>query len=271
MAYQPTSSTEIAHALTITTHWARGYGLELNLAGTGFADLEDALVVPIDQESRRQFANGAGGELNRMHSLRSSSALAYNIFAPWKVDPSPVASILGGSGAYDRIGFEAQYPTGVSSRPPHLDVLIDGHAFPLAIESKFLEIYDDPKPAEFSRRYLEADHLWVGLPNLRLLAADLADDPSVFVRLGASQLLKHTLGLTRQYGHDGFRLVYLWYEVSGDVADTHRLEVERFTQAAANDIEFHSTTHHGLFGELRRVEDPVPGYRKYLAGRYGLQ
>jgi hypothetical protein len=193
MNQETIDSPEIIHALRVATYWARGQGLELNRLRSGFARLEDALFIPLDPESRQQFADGAGGELTRLHSLRSSSALAYNTFAPWKTDPTRVASVLGGLGPYDALGFEQQYPTGVSSRHPHLDVVLAGGAPPVAVESKFLEIYDEPKPAEFSRRYLAADELWTGLPNLRALAEELAENPWAFQRLGAAQLVKHTL------------------------------------------------------------------------------
>jgi hypothetical protein len=270
MNQETIDSPEIIHALRVATYWARGQGLELNRLRSGFARLEDALFIPLDPESRQQFADGAGGELTRLHSLRSSSALAYNTFAPWKTDPTRVASVLGGLGPYDALGFEQQYPTGVSSRHPHLDVVLAGGAPPVAVESKFLEIYDEPKPAEFSRRYLAADELWTGLPNLRALAEELAENPWAFQRLGAAQLVKHTLGLARKYGHDGFSLVYLWYDFYGETAQTHRAELERFTQVAAQDITFGAMTHQDLFGRLTKLEEPIPGYLKYLAGRYGL-
>ena len=264
------NSPEFDHTAKVATSWARGQGLALNPSGTGFARVEDALFIPLDTDSREEFGRGAGGELNRMHSLRSSSALAFNVFAPWKPNPTPVAAVLGGTGRYDKIGFERQYPTGVSSRHPHLDVVFDGGAPPIAIESKFVEIYDDPTPAEFSPRYLESEELWMGMPNLKALARKLMVNPPSFVRLGAGQLVKHTLGLAREYGHDGFRLTYLWYDFHSEAAATHRLEVERFTEVATQDIDFRAITHQDLFGALTRLEEPAPGYLKYLAGRYGL-
>lgn len=270
MNHLRTPGPEIAYTLKSVTYWARGEGLELNDARTGFARVEDALFVPIDEDSRQQFADGAGGELNRLHSLRSSSALAFNVFAPWKPDPTPIAKVLGGSGFYDKIRFECQYPTGVSSRHPHLDVVLDGSQTPIAVESKFLEIYDEPKPADFSSSYLEAESLWTGMPHLRSLAQQLVDDPWTFERLGAAQLIKHTLGLANGYGAGEFRLVYLWYDFHSDAAVTHRSEVERFTEVVAQDIAFTAVTYQELYTALTRIEEPAAGYLRYLSGRYGL-
>lgn len=274
MSNEVHDSPEIAHALKVATYWSRGQGLELNASGTGFASLDDALFIPLDPESRQEYADGAGGELKRIHSLRSSSALVYNLFAPWKPDPTPLASLLGGSGSYTKLNFERQYPTGVSSRHPHLDVVIsndlENGTLPIAVESKFLEIYDQPKPAKFSRRYLEADELWTGLPNLRSLGETLAGRPATFQRLAAAQLVKHTLGLAREYGHVGFKLVYLWYDFFGENANTHRSEVEHFAEIAASDISFTAMTYQRLFEKLTNLEEPGSGYFRYLAGRYAL-
>lgn len=111
-----------------------------------------------------------------------------------------------------------------------IDNIEDETITPIAVESKFLEIYDEPKPASFSPSYLEATQLWGGLPNVRRLGKTLAQDPWAFQRFGAAQLVKHTLGLSRRYGSTGFRLIYLWYDFASEAAATHRSEVDRFTE-----------------------------------------
>jgi hypothetical protein len=244
---------EIAHILRVGKFWARGEGLELTLSGTGFARVEEALLHPLDDEARQQFADGAGGELAKLHSLRSSSALVFNVFAPWQSDLDTLARVLGGAGTCDRLRFERPYPTGVSPRHPHLDVILDGGDIPIAVESKFCEIYDPPKPAEFSPRYWEADHLWAGIPNLRALAGELVDKPMTFQRLGAAQLIKHVLGLAREYGPAGFRLVYLWYDFASGSAEQHRREVERFSEVAGQVIAFEAMTYQDL--HRKTIED----------------
>ena len=66
--------------------------------------LEDNLFGAMSDESRTEFERGSGGELGRkgkpgkMRSLRSSSALSYNVFGPWRgFDLTPLASALGAS------------------------------------------------------------------------------------------------------------------------------------------------------------------------------
>ena len=268
MGHQPKDPPEIVRTLASVRDWAIARGLRLRSSQKAFITRDESLIIPLDSESCGQFSAGAGGELNRMHSLRSSSALAYNIFAPWKSEPTAIGQQLGAPGTYRQIRFEAKYPTGVSERHPHLDIVIEGDAHPIAIESKYLEVYDDPKPSEFSKGYLEAEDLWRGLPNLRTLGELLRDNPGAYERLGAGQLVKHTLGLAREYGHRGFSLVYLWYEVPGETAYTHRTELESFTEIAVQDIGFRALTYQQLFDRLVQLHEPVSGYLDYLAGRY---
>jgi len=92
-----------------------------------------------------------------------------------------------------------------------------------------------------------------------------------FQRLGAARLMKHTLGLTREYGQAGFSLVYLWYDFFDEAASTHRSEVERFAEMAAPDISFTPITYQDLFEKLTGVEEPTPSYLMYLAGRNALR
>lgn len=268
-------SSEIAHVVNIATMWCRGQGLALSRPGTGLARLEDAFFVPLDDEARQAFADGVGGELAKMHSLRSSAALAYNVFAAWREDPMPIASYLGGSGSYTRTRYEAQFPTGVSSRHPHLDVVIDNSddtsITPVAVESKFVEIYEERKRVSFSRRYLEAESLWAGMPNVRRVGELLAANPGEFSPLEAPQLVKHILGLARRYGPKGFHLVYLWYDFASETAARHRAETDRFTSLIASDVSFRALTHQELLAGLAQLREPVPGYIRYLSGRYGLR
>lgn len=269
-------SPEIAYVRKIAGYWARGEGLELDPGGHKFKRREDALFVPLDPESEREFAAGDGGELEKLGSLRSSAAMAYNVFAPWKTAPSQLARLLGGEGVYDRMAFERKYPTGVGSRHPHLDVVIEtnerirGGPMPVAVEAKFCEIYDRPSPARFSVNYLRRDELWAGLENMRRLAEELAANAAIFELFGAAQLVKHILGLAREYGPSGFRLVYLWYDFASEAAKTHRGEVDRFSEMLDGEISFQAMTYQDLYLLLSRIDEPVPGYLRFLSGRYGL-
>ena len=115
----------------------------------------------------------------------------------------------------DRLRFEVQYPTGLGGVFPHLDVVIDRQGgVPLAIESKFTEVYS-PARNEFRPSYFEKPGFWEGFEQTEKLAQGIADGSERFEYLGAAQLVKHALGLKHAFGPEGFRLLYLWYEVAG--------------------------------------------------------
>jgi hypothetical protein len=103
---------------------------------------------------------------------------------------------------------------------------------------------------------------------MKRMAEAISIDPRTFRRLGAAQLMKHTLGLSRRYGPRGFRLYYLWYLVPGESAAQHQVEVERFAEVAIREIEFVPMTYQDLFRDLQQLDEPVPGYIEYLADRY---
>src|SRR5688500_11471901 len=52
--------------------------------------LDANLICPLSRETQAEFEAGSGGELGgngkpgKMSSLRSSSALSYNVFGPWR-------------------------------------------------------------------------------------------------------------------------------------------------------------------------------------------
>src|SRR5690348_15989993 len=88
--------------------------------------LEDNLLPGITRrEIEDAFGAGAGQELEgKMRAPWSSSALAVNSFAPWASDPT-LLSLAGISRFTETLAFEAKCPNGVSTIPPHLDVLLE--------------------------------------------------------------------------------------------------------------------------------------------------
>jgi hypothetical protein len=83
-------------------------------------------------------------------------------------------------------------------------------------------------------------------------------------------LIKHILGLKRQVGPKGFRLLYLWYDVLGEEGKCHRDEVAVFSEVARKDgILFHSSTYQELIVRMasHRRENHEP-YIRYLTDRY---
>ena len=82
--------------------------------------------------------------------------------------------------------------------------------------------------------------------------------------------MKHILGLKRQFGKSGFRLLYLWYDVLGEQGKLHQDEVLEFTEVAKNDdIKFHSITYQELIVKLaKKLRTEHPKYIRYLTERY---
>jgi hypothetical protein len=89
-----------------------------------------------------------------------------------------------------------------------------------------------------------------------------------FKHLGAAQLIKHALGLKNGYGPTGFRLLYLWYDWPGEIADAHGNEIGRFGETVGGDFDFAALTYQELFERLREIPEPRPGYFTYLEDRY---
>lgn len=252
--------------------WAERRGLPLDSNGRT-VELENNLFGPLSGEAEAEFRSGAGNELDGdMKSLRSSSALVVNVFDSWRGhDLEPLHRALGGEGKPSEISFERKLPTGVRGTPPHLDVLLEGPSTKaLGIESKFAETYG-PAHNTMQKAYVDRENLWEEAPSSLALARLIAEGETSFQRLGASQLLKHALGLRRAYGHKGFRLLYLWYDVPCAEADVHREEVREFASAVEGEIDFTALTYQELWVQLREIAADRPAYLGYLADRYGFE
>ena len=267
-------SNELNEIITSQIAWADGRGLRLDRSKR-CRTAEDNLFISLSPGSAEEFGDGAGNELGTpdapgsMASVRSSSALAVNVFDAWRgSDLAPLGRFLDADTTADRLRFEVQYPTGLGGVSPHLDVVIDrpGGA-PLAIESKFTEVYS-PAHNDFRPSYFESSELWSGFEQTRKLAETLAAGSEEFRYLGAAQLIKHALGLKNAYGPNGFRLLYLWYDWPGEIAEQHKSEIGRFVEAIDGEFNCAALTYQQLFEKLREVPEPRPGYLAYLEDRY---
>ena len=247
--------------------WAETTGLTLDPTAVSLADRSSALFV--DELSSLTLADltaGAGSELGRIHSLRSSSCLALNVFEPWRSNPRPLATVFGGS--VQALSFEEKQRTGLQGVAPHLDVFLAGRPTTVGIESKFLEMYS-PTDNHFSDSYFDVDGLWQGLENSRNLALEIASGGQRFHWLHAAQLLKHALGLRRNQS-DNFRLVLVWYRLDSGVAEQIESEIGRFAIGVSDDFDFTSMTYQELVWRLNQLDEPMPGYLEYLSHRYRL-
>lgn len=242
------------------------------------------LLKPLHADTRAEFAAGAGDELGlrgaqkrrpNMSSLRSSAALAVNVFDPWRdADLGPLAEVLGVDGRLISLGFEQPTPHGLSSVSPHLDVVLSrDSAPPVGIECKFCEPYGARKAeAPVNKKYFPpGQSLWAksGLPRCGELAAKIGDEVQ-FRRLGAGQLLKHLLAMAHTYGiESGVDLHYLWYDSGCEEATEHQEEMARFQQGLDAVVSFVPLKWQVLIQRLERHPEPYPGYHEYLSRRYG--
>jgi hypothetical protein len=214
--------------------------------------------MPMDSEVFAQFQRGSGGEMGtaerpgKMHSLNSSSALAYNFFAPWrgKIDLQPFADAM--NRRLDApIEFERQFPHGLKDEhgrdatPPNLDVAIGGEQ-PLAIECKFMAPYygfarskNFLKPAYFEgnlRRWADE-----GLTKCQDMAEALGQGLQ-FRCLDAAQLLKHLLGIAHATKRAP-RLLCLWFDNGSTQACDHGAELEKFAGLLDDAVKFSALTY----------------------------
>jgi hypothetical protein len=225
-----------------------------------------------------QFERGSGGELGsdrrpgKMSSLRSSSALSYNVFAPWiGGDLAPLARSLNVELVDQTIQFERQFPHGLASTPPNVDVVLDNQQpRPLGIESKFTEPYGTRKlhPPLDPKYFADGRQRWAdcGLPLCQELARDIGGTRQ-FRRLGAGQLLKHILGLAWTTNAPP-RLMYLWFDTRCEEATAHREELDEFASMLDPSVGFSAMTYQAVFSRLQGEIEPRRGYHSYLAQRY---
>jgi len=278
--------------------WARNRGIALvgskgsrgRLAYT--PNLDQNLFLPLLPDVRASFDAADGGELGKgkypgkMQAVHSSSALGVNVFQYWKaINAVPmIAAACGfcrwGNDVSKDIVFEDKYEIDPHfGYHPNIDVVV--HNAPsakyrvFAIECKFTEAYGaqmhggvDPK--YFNCKDRDGKDLWGDIPELLKFAKSISPDDKHFRYLHAAQLAKHILGLKRKFGRDGFRLLYLWYDVFGDQGAKHREEIGQFASVAkAAGTKFHSMSYQELFLELEKhLRDQHYDYVRYLAERY---
>lgn len=251
----------------------------INRRGHVCSSIESNLFKPLFSATRAEFAAGNGDELGlsrrtpNLSSLRSSSALACNVFDSWRGGPlKNLAIALGIDCDLAEFHFEQRLPHGLGSSPPHLDlVLFPASGQPIGVESKFCEPYaakDDHPPID-PKYFVGHDGRWsaFGLGRCQDLAVGIGTTVT-FRRLGAGQLLKHALGLAQVFGRQPINLVYLWFDTGCAHAEEHRTELRRFQQLIGDELAFSALTYQDLFLRLSVGPEPLPGYVNYLTARY---
>ena len=251
--------------------------------------IDDNLFEPLSQETILAFRKGDGGELStkgktlpKMQALHSSSVLGVNIFQYWKTtNQIPGIAYACGLCAKENIKsidlkFEQKFE--ISKRfdkKPNVDVVIKNSlsasfkAF--GIECKFAEAYSSRKHSGLSEKYInDIPEQWTDIPNLYEFAKSISPNDNEFKHLHPAQLIKHILGMKKQYKKSGFRLLYLWYDVYGTEGAKHREEIEQFKEITDSDnIHFHSMTYQELIIKLtRNFFEGNKDYLVYMTDRY---
>lgn len=204
------------------------------LDARGYAGSPELNLVPGVrlEDIQTDFAQGSGNELaGKFRAAHSSSALAANTFGPWRTNP-PSLHLLGKTG-FTSLQFERQCPTGLGGIPPNLDLVVEGTATVIGVESKFLEFLS-PKQPEFTASYTPEN-----LPQMEPCWARLMDDLKAGPKqyLDGAQLVRHYLGLRNQPEFKGRKIILLnvfWEpENWADFPEyrQHRTELAAFQEA----------------------------------------
>jgi hypothetical protein len=259
--------------------WAHASGRRVD-AGGFLARLDDNLRRPAAAGTLAAFDRAGSSEVQprrlrppRILALHSSAALVINVFEHWcERDPAPLLAALGIDGTCRKLAFEQPFATGLAGDPPYIDVAIELQSGKvIALESKFTE-WLTPRPPNRARLktkyFAHAARHWAdrGLPAAQALAEDLQAGRQRFKYLHAAQLLKHALGLA--CGSGAVALYYLYYDVPGAQAKTHRAEIDGFRSRVTPEIEFTSLAYQDLFVRLCDDARVDHAYLEYLRARY---
>jgi hypothetical protein len=282
------------YILTKQVSWAdrnnvRLVGSEITKGRLTYTEnLDKNLFEPLLPETRIEIEKGDGGELKgdsthsaKMCAVHSSSAIGVNVLQYWKYKNIPdLAYALGlcrkDNKSASEIHFERKYK--ISSKfqfDPNIDsVILNSESDKIkafGIECKFSEAYSSRNHSGLKERYLtEITEQWKDIPNLLDFAKTISPEDKSFNHLHPAQLIKHILGLKKEYGKTRFRLLYLWYDVLGEDGCKHRTEIAEFARIAKLDnVKFHSISYQELIAKLKK--DYYKGnenYIDYLTDRY---
>jgi hypothetical protein len=241
----------------------------------GYTDQpQDNLLPGIDLATvEGDLRRGDGDELGtKFCAVHSSSALAVNCFAPFKVQPARLR-LLGHQGA-TKVEFERKLPIFRHGTAPNIDVWVEFGNDVIAVEAKLLE-YFTPKKAKFSDAYdrlapPESDSYWWS-------AYETAKN-GLEQHLDRAQLIKHYFGLTKYLQAHPMRssatLLYIYWQPSNadeiEECREHNKEIAFFADSVAGSpIKFRSMTYTGLSDEWNMLSD-LASHANSLKTRYDV-
>jgi hypothetical protein len=248
--------------------------IDKNEHGYGYVLTPQENLLPSIKLSdfEKDFKDGSGNELEgKFLAVHSSSALVANTFARWYETPSKL--LLCGDCNFKDINFGKKCPTGLLGMPPNLDMLVKNESIIIGVESKFLE-YLTPKSPHFAKSYkrkklpLCEDKWWEVLDSNR--------KNKKVQHLDVAQLIKHYLGLRKQYHSQNCRkvLLYLFWEPVNwkgiDVFVKHRQEIKEFADKVKDtSIEFVFQSYLELWDEWReQLDSKYKEHLEHLRKRY---
>ena len=204
------------------------------LSARGYAvALKTNLLYPMSPETQRDYAAGAGRELDRnMLAPHSSSALVVNTFERWRdhLEHLELAEVR----SFETIAFEKKYPTGLPGTPPHLDLVAANTEAVVAVESKCLE-YLTPTVPHFEPSYQRLADEYGTRSWFRYVAEEMTGS----LHLNVAQLVRHWLGLCRAHPDRRVTLLYLYWEPDNwrqvPECRRHRREIQDFTERVEGD------------------------------------
>ena len=247
-------------------------GLRYN--SKGYVEDAQLNLVPgvMPEMIKADYCHGRGQEWSgKIRAIHSSAALAANTFGRWKTDPGKLE--LRGFSGFEVPKLEAQCRTGLKGTPPHLDVLLQSPGVVIGIESKLLEPLTPTKPhfpASYSRNKLPLceEPWWNLLEQVRHWPSS---------HLDAAQLVKHYLGLRKQFPADRkVILLYLYWKPlnAANVAEysRHAEDLERFQNAISDKgaVEFISMDYLQLW-ESWAENDNLAEHADLLQQRYCVE
>jgi hypothetical protein len=240
---------------------ARWPNLEVSPSGY-VACIHDNLLPGVEP---RQFVEdlerGGGRELpSKFRAVHSSAALVVNTFARFKDEPAHLT--LAGFSGFEGLTFERMCPTGLHGRgQPNLDLLVEGRAGVVAVESKCTE-HLQPMAPSFSPRYAaeirDERRAGVWFHAMQMVQAQ----PDAFRFLDVAQLIKHAFGVARCFKGRRTTLLYLYWEPLGADRElimlAHRREIERFADLVSGGFPgFRVQTYRELWAEWLEAGRPA--------------
>lgn len=221
---------------------------------------------------RSDFEKGSGQEwLSKFRAIHSSAALVANCFGVWKTEASTL-KFLSYSG-FRTPKFEAQCRTGLGGKPPNLDVLLQSDEIVIGIESKLLEPLDIHNN-NFSQSY-SRDRLPLCEDSWWSLLEQVSNWPPS--NLHAGQLIKHYLGLRKQFSNKSkILLVYLyWKPLNAENIEEykkHAADLSRFQNAIEKPslVQFLSMDYLELW-DLWEKDPGKAQHAKALKNRYCVE